>query len=254
MSDLFGIVIKNLVLGLRKYLRMTFINIRWKEDPNATHRDYLSTSIRELLRGGPINVVEVGSGVFSTLLLADLVSRAPGSTVTSFENNKEWFLRVGQVLDEEGLECDLRFAETYEKAIEAFLTERQTQIDLVFIDSSPWQSRVEALELLKDKANVVVIHDVDYFPHNSIFGRESQPIKHPLVRPSLTPYFNDSRLGRRNYDELFEYWVEIFPRVPSAPTGPPTLIASNLMDVREFFMGEGSPAGGLYLFSESSNK
>lgn len=245
-----GAMIKNIVLGLRVFLKMEFVKIRWHEDPNATHRDYLVWVLRALKEKGPITTLEIGCGLFSTLTIGRELDNQ-SDKFYSFENNLQWFDKVQAAIVESNLECKLRSVDSYKEALVDFLPQLEGPIDLAFIDSSPWESRVEALELLRFAARVVVIHDVDYFPHNGIFGLEEKPIKHPLLHLNLSPYFNRSRLGRRTYDDIFRYWVEIFPEIPSGPTGPPTLVGSNLIDIREFFREIVMPGKGIFLFSEN---
>lgn len=248
LSNFLGIALKNVVLGLRTYLRMTFIKIRWHEDPNGTHSDFLTHVIQHLHRLGPLQCIEIGCGNFSTPMLAQLISQNPKSHLISFENNEEWFEKVFPIMRDK-FQCDIRLVGSYKNSLQDFVESDNSDIDLVFIDSSPWESRVEALEIFRNEAKVVVVHDVDYFPHNNIFGTELEPIKFPLLHLNLKPYFNYSRVGVRNYDSIFKFWVEIFPRVPSSPTGPPTLVGSNSIDVREFFRGDDAPRKGLYVFS-----
>lgn len=249
MQHLLGIAMKNVILGLRVVFRMNFIKIRWKEDPNATHRDYLLHILRELKGQSPLAVVEVGCGLFSTIEIAGILSDE-SDRFYSFESNLNWFQSISEELGQRSLNCDLRHVENYRRGLEAFLDCDEKKVDVAFIDSAPWESRVEALNLLKPNAKVIVLHDADYFPHHQIFGRESEAIKYPLIRLNLVPYFNQTRLGKRSYDDIFEYWVEIFPKIPSGPTGPPTLVGSDEVDVRKFFQKDGAPTSGIYIFSE----
>jgi hypothetical protein len=117
-----------------------------------------------------------------------------------------------------------------------------------FIDSSPWESRIEALNILKHISDLFLIHDVDYFPHNGLIGQEITPIKYAPANPFFYGKLKSKNLGLRDYDEIAQYWIEAFPRVPGYFTGPPTLIASDTLDVRNMRL----PAGALNQ-SESGN-
>ena len=116
-----------------------------------------------------------------------------------------------------------------------------------FIDSEPWESRTEALELLKLNSKIVVVHDVDYFPRNNLWGLEIDPIKNKPINKYFYGKLKSENLGLRNYDSIFEYWVEIFPIYPGYFTGPPMLIGSNFIDVRKIF--DKTTPKGHYFFS-----
>lgn len=103
---------------------------------------------------------------------------------------------------------------------------------LAFIDSNPWSSRLTALNEVKNRADIFLIHDVDYFPHNKIFGTEFSGIK--FGKSGLIRYgkLHKNNLGSRNYDDIAKFWIEAFPEFPGYFTGPPTFIGSNFLDVR----------------------
>jgi hypothetical protein len=103
---------------------------------------------------------------------------------------------------------------------------------LAFIDSYPWSSRVTALNVVKNRADIFLIHDVDYFPHNKIFGTEFSGIR--FSKSGLVRYgkLNRINLGSRNYDDIAKFWIEAFPEFPGYFTGPPTLIGSNFHNVK----------------------
>ena len=62
-----------------------------------------------------------------------------------------------------------------------------------------------------------MLHDCDYFPANHVFGTVIRPLTGTRDR------------GERKYDDVFKYYKEFFPLEPwpYAPTGPPTLLASD---------------------------
>ena len=55
--------------------------------------------------------------------------------------------------------------------------------DVCFIDQSPWLARYETVKRMKDRARFVLVHDVDYFPMNNIFGK--------TIKPTLDSYNMD---------------------------------------------------------------
>lgn len=111
---------------------------------------------------------------------------------------------------------------------------------LAFIDSNPWISRVQAMNILEKRSEIFLIHDVDYFPHNKLFGCEHSPILFKKKKLFKYGKLERANLGKRTYSDVAKYWIEVFPEVPGFYTGPPTLIASNRLNVLDIFLPEGT--------------
>jgi hypothetical protein len=121
-----------------------------------------------------------------------------------------------------------------------------SKLDFAFIDSAPWDSRTVGLLTLCHQSRVIVVHDADYFPTQRLWGQERAPIAGGLTNTkSSTGRWKKETLGFRDYSELFSSWVEVFPLEPSGPTGPPTLVGSNFLDI-DGVLNE-SIAEGIYL-------
>jgi hypothetical protein len=184
-----------------------------------------------------INLLEFGTGGKSSEIMREFMESDERIKLFSFENNINWLNKHKKIYP-------------YHKSHELIYVENEnwvgtslkvldnitkSQSVLAFIDSAPWSSRSSLVNLIRQRSDIFLIHDVDYFPHNKIFGTELNPIqfrKTGLVRfGKLDP----SLLGERNYDDSAKFWVEAFPDEPGYYTGPPTLIASDTLDVR--FLG-----------------
>ena len=87
--------------------------------------------------------------------------------------------------------------------------------DVCFIDQSPWLARYETVKRMKDRARFVLVHDVDYFPTNNIFGKTIEPIAH-------------RQPGKFDFSDVFSTFRVYFPNQPwPGHTGLPTLLGSN---------------------------
>lgn len=95
------------------------------------------------------NVVELGSGFGSTPLLR-LACSISGREFISYETNKDWAEKTGSI-----------FTDTYFHEL--------GKIDLLFIDAAPGEQRKDLIELHKDNADVIVIHDTEEGAQN-IYG------------------------------------------------------------------------------------
>jgi hypothetical protein len=175
----------------------------------ATHQPVLCEAV--LRSTGP--VLELGSGEGSTELLHILCEQQQ-RTLLTLDNDAKWLARYEARFRTERHEFGL-----VEDWYEALHSEPVSGANwgVVFIDSSPWESRTLALRLLKDRATFVVIHDVDYYPRWGMFGTERSPIRGAHDR------------GDRDYGDVFTSWREFLPLEPwpYPGTGPPTLLGSN---------------------------
>lgn len=210
---------------------------RFHVDPNGTHQEFLSASLYFLLKSSlpnqTIQMLEIGTGGSSSKTMRSFLETYKNLQLISFENDRYWYdVYVQQYAKHERHKLVFVENETWHDELNQFLQVDNSKFRiLAFIDSSPWESRVTALKLLIDKADILLIHDVDYFPHNQIFGQEIKPIRYAPANPFFYGKLKRKNLGLRNYNEIAQSWMEVFPAKPGYFTGPPTLIASNFMDV-----------------------
>jgi hypothetical protein len=229
--------------GLPRTLVTLLQKRRFTADPYGTHAPFLKASIDYLVRTRKpeqrIVMFEVGTGGLSSKIFQSVISTTQNSLLVSIENDESWiatYKRKYPVHDNWNMICESK--SSLWNSILAAEVKKLSSDDIVlsFIDSSPWESRFEALQTLKERSNLIVFHDVDYFPSNGYFGRELSPIRNQPR--SFFRYGNLKRanLGLRNYDDVFSSWVEVFPLKPGWFTGPPTLIGSNSQDVSEILI------------------
>lgn len=213
----------------------------------GSHKKYLKYLLSKLKKENLI-IVEVGSGNYSTKLLSKQAESLSGDFI-SFENNYEWHLKVKNKYKHNVNSKFLYLDKLNKENIKFELARLDFEnITLAFIDSFPWESRTEALELLKEKSEIVVIHDVDYFPNNKVWGLEIRSIENKPKNKYFYGKLKAKNLGLRNYDSVFKFWVEIFPIYPGYFTGPPMLVGSNIVDIKKFF--ETKKPNGHYFFND----
>ena len=182
-------------------------------------RGQLGTHVPVLLAAvdattGP--VVEFGTGYNSTPVLHDRVA-GRGRRLLSLEADPTWLTRSAGL--EAGLH-ELPLVDSWE--IELARPEWDEPWSVVFVDQSGWKARAETVRRVALSAELVVVHDCDALAREGLLGREDAPLRGPGDR------------GRRDYGDIFRSWRELFPPEPwPAPTGPPTLLASNRRDVGE---------------------
>lgn len=212
--------------------------VRYERDPMGTHKEFLLKSLEILYDTDKFStkrvVFEIGTGGESSRVLTDWVKSSPYNFLYSFESDSIWIDKYLQdygnierhhIIHTPNVQ-DLRLQ--IDKTLSSI---SDSNLALAFIDSVPWDSRVIALEALKDIALITLVHDVDYFPHNGKFGIELAPIKFKPRRLFRYPRLERENLGTRKYDKEFVSWIECFPFVPGSFTGPPTLVASNRISI-----------------------
>lgn len=210
----------------------------YRVDPNGTHDIFLTTSILHLLDKADldqtINLLEFGTGGKSSKIMRGFMDNEKRIKLFSFENDISW-LNKHKELYLNGDRHELIYVQNenwVESALKVLSLIPKSQSVFAFIDSAPWSSRSSLVSLIRQRSDIFLIHDVDYFPHNKIFGIELSPIQ--FRKTGLIRYgkLDVDLLGERNYDDLAKFWVEAFPDEPGYYTGPPTLIASDTIDVR----------------------
>ena len=224
---------------VKRLIRSKLPPLYFKVDPNSTHRDFLEATILFLLRklqpSEKLIMLEIGTGGSSSEIMRKMLGSNEETALYSFENDKTWH-ETYQKNYEKHERHTILFVENeeWQSSINQVLRSLESNcLVFAFIDSSPWGSRIEAINSVKTIAHVFLVHDVDYFPHNNYFGTEYSPIKFSPRNPFIYGKLKTSNLGMRNYDDIAESWVEIFPQVPGYFTGPPTLVASDVINVLE---------------------
>jgi hypothetical protein len=177
----------------------------------ATHQPVLYAAVSATAGA----IAEFGCGYVSTPMLHALATNQHRRLVT-LESDAGWLERFRAL---ESPLHELRLVADWET--ELARPEWDDEWSVVFVDNDPFPARAATVRRLRDRAELVVLHDCDYFPREGLFGKELAPLLGPRAR------------GERDFGDMFASWRELFPPEPwpFAPTGPPTLLASNRRDV-----------------------
>jgi len=199
------------------YLTSLMQILSYKSNEFATHQPVLWTYLNET--EGP--VLELGSGYGSTMLL-HIYCQKMNRILYTVDDNPAWLNKFTSCASDMHRFVLLnKIVGNHEDASHwiSFLNReeiRSAQWGLVFIDQSPWEARYHSAEILKNNAQILIIHDCDYYPENNkYFGKVIQ---------RLQPYSTE---GEYDFSDMFKYSQVYFPKKPwPAPTGPPTLAGS----------------------------
>ena len=172
------------------------------ENGYGTHQEFLKFYIFQTSG----DIIEFGTGNNSTGLILDCIKNT-NRKLLSIESNQEWLNKIKSEYPESNNHSYVFVNENdwkhYIDNIE------KTDYSVVFIDQCPWIARKWTLDKFKDTAEYVIIHDVDYFPVNNVFGK------------FISEFEFDFSDVSNNYKVY--YPAKPFP----CNTGPPTLVLSN---------------------------
>ena len=201
----------------------------YKNNAYYTHQPYLI----EMLKNTNGNILECGCGDGSTLIIKEEIKNTNRKLV-SIESNLEWFNKYKDLANAShelyyinaGNNDTMETGETWIQFIKSNILD---DFDIVFIDSSPWLSRVACLNHYLNQSKIIIIHDFDYFPNNNILG---------FVTSKERKYYKGKYHEKItcNLDSVVKNYKLFYPpdEYFLGMTGPPTLICSNIMSTTEF--------------------
>lgn len=182
----------------------------------ATHQDVLKGVLKLVSKP----VLELGAGNFSTQLIHDSL-KDKGIHILTIESNSKWLAKYTYL---ESKEHSFKLVNLGQ--YENYYKHDKTEWGLVFIDCESWKDRITAIMKYKDIADYIILHDCDYYPDNNLFGKKIR--------------------GKREYDDVFKYWIEFFIKDWKSKD-PPTLLGSNKYNLKDFVVSK-----DLIVFGKSS--
>ncbi len=195
----------------------------FKKNPYSTHQPVLYAVVKST--SGP--VIEFGTGFGSTDLLHEMCKKE-GRILISLDDDREWLSKFKKKYLGDGYKKDNsgwhkfyyvpgRNGESPNHWVNFINNCKLIQdltFDVCFIDQAPWLARFETLKLMKEKSLFILVHDVDYFARNKIFGTEIKQVTQD------TP-------GIYDFSDVLTHSKTYFPNAPwVCETGPPTLLGS----------------------------
>ena len=189
------------------YLEKNYLT--YKVNEYATHQPFLWHYLKKTTKP----ILELGSGYGSTPLL-HAYSAHHNIPLYTLDHDTAWLSRFSPLKSDIHTLLSVDVSGDWQAFQDAIPT--GIQWGVVFIDHGSWQSRVNCVRFLKDKAEYVIVHDFDNLVANYGFGKliqKGEEFKTPDI-------FNMS--------SEFPYSVTGWPSVKPWPgqSGPPTLIAS----------------------------
>jgi hypothetical protein len=176
-------------------------------DHYSTHQLVLLEVLKRISKP----ILELGAGDYSTPQI-----HAHGGKILTIDDSREWIDKYSKLKTKSHAFCCFDNIQ-----IQKFYDNDREDWGLVFIDNGTWEARNGAVKKYKDTADYVIMHDCDYYPKMSTFGKEIHPMN-----------FKARDMGIRTYSDIFKYWVEFFVQGWKEQY-PPTLVGSNKINLKD---------------------
>jgi len=201
----------------------------YKTHPYYTHQPFFI----EILKNTTGNILECGCGDGSTVMIKEHIKNTNRKLI-SLESSLEWLNKFTHLADsshelhhiQAGNDDNI---ETGNIWVEFIKQNKFNDLEIVFIDSSPWLSRKCIFDYYLNLSKIIIIHDFDYFPINNIIGRViNKETNHynGVYQEKITCDLDGIVKNYKLFYPPYEYFA--------GSTGPPTLVCSNIMDSDEF--------------------
>lgn len=123
-----------------------------------THRPFLIRELNKLKSKNSVKILELGTGDGSSLILNEFAKSCDNFDIQAFETDYSWFCNMKEKYETD----NYRFTHIFNW--NSFLAGDFVEFyDLIFIDQSPWEARMQSFEFFKNSAGVIILHDYDYF-------------------------------------------------------------------------------------------
>jgi hypothetical protein len=124
-----------------------------------THREYLKKELESIKKNIKSKCLEFGTGDGSALIFEEYAKLNENVSITSYDSDFQWL----EVTKEKYALDNYKFIHI-NNWNEFFLqTEFNDIYDLIFVDQSPWDARIQTIDFLKNKSKIIILHDFDYF-------------------------------------------------------------------------------------------
>lgn len=127
-------------------------------NPYYTHRPYLIDILDNLDYSKPIECLEFGIGYGSSEVFFKYAQTKENLRITAFETDRTWFDEISEKFRLENY--NFRYIENWQNL--DYLN-FDKHYDFIFIDQAPWEERIRTLDSIGDCADIILLHDYDYF-------------------------------------------------------------------------------------------
>jgi hypothetical protein len=124
-----------------------------------THREYLKQELNKLDYEKKLICLEFGTGDGSGLIFKEYTDKYPNLTVISYETDYEWLEKCKNKYQNENY--IFNYISSWDDLL--ISDNLNNTYDLVFVDQSPWEARIQTIDFIKNKSKIVILHDYDFY-------------------------------------------------------------------------------------------
>jgi hypothetical protein len=179
-----------------------------------THQEFLDFYLKHT-EG---DILELGVGLGSTSITSKYASK--NRILISVDNDHTWIEKTKETYPESDYHKYV-YTENWLDVIQNFANHKWS---VIFVDQKPWSARALSYYILKNSTDYMLIHDVDYFTVEKVFGRFKKSDNY------LDCIYKNEKGEPLDIDfsQEFKHWKLYYPEKPwPYHTGPPTLVGTN---------------------------
>lgn len=133
-------------------------------NPYYTHRPYLIKTLENIIiSNNNAMILELGVGDGSSEIMNKYATQYKFLQIFGFETDYTWASLMNKKYGRQNYSINHidNWSDTlYEKIIEQYNVDK---FDLVFVDQTPWQARINAINKLDGRFVKLILHDYDYY-------------------------------------------------------------------------------------------
>jgi len=131
-----------------------------KINPYYTHQKYLTKELSKLDYRKPVRVLEFGIGDGSSSIFSDFTQRYSNLEAHSYESDLSWHHNMSKKYATKNY--NFHHVDSWDELVKdnKSLTH---MYDLVFVDTDPFQSRIDIINLVRNNAKVIILHDFGFY-------------------------------------------------------------------------------------------
>lgn len=129
-------------------------------NPYYTHREYLENELKQLTKSkNNIQCLEFGTGEGSAEIFSQFTNTHDNLSVTAYESDLIWLNSIKEKYERPNY--NFYHIEDWFDFLKSFKPD--TIYDLVFVDQTPWEARLETINTVANFSKIIILHDYDYF-------------------------------------------------------------------------------------------
>ena len=129
-----------------------------KKNPYYTHAKYLKSELELLDYSKPVRCLEFGAGHGSSPIFKRFAEENANLVVDSYEGDPTWFNKVSREYSLQNYR--FHYVPSWD---DLFSSYPRLEYNLVFVDQTPWEARIQTIDWLRESVKIFILHDYCYY-------------------------------------------------------------------------------------------